>query len=830
MTSAPLRARWPIRVDGWLRDLRFGARTLARQPAFSLAAIATLALGIGAATAIFSVAYGVSLRPLPYPDPGRLVRIYEANAANAQPREDVSEATFHDWREGTPSLEHAALYTKPRSRFLDGTEPIRVTTMGVSPAFFDVLGVRPAFGRSFRPEREYTRTTREVVLSFGAWRRLFGGDTAIVGRPVRFADDEDAWVVIGVMPESFAFTQSVDIYQPRIIRLPVGRVVRGWRYDRVIARLRPGIAIEQARAELGAVSTRLAREFPTISAGWSVTVDPLHDSVVGSFARATWLLLAAVAVVLMVACLNVGGLLVARAVARDRETAVRAALGAGSWRLLRLWLAEAALLGTAGAGLGLAIAWAGVATLKAAAPPGIPRLDAIALDLPAVAVAVAATAVAILMFTVAPLGTRRQILHGLGAGSAGAGDSPKRHAARTALMMTQCAGAAALVVVAVLLTRSFIKLTALDPGWDATGVLSMTVNPPMPRELGRPWYRYVEWSDRLVQRLEATPGIARAAITTQVPLSPDPYASTIARGRGKAAGDIARWPGVAHHVTDGYFDTMGIRVVSGRRFGDSDRFTEGQLNYTDKADRGVAMVTESTARALWPGQPAIGQSMWLPDIDNTPWREVVGVVEDIQFHAVGEAPALHVFVPWTQASTGRPRLVARASVDAAAITPTVRAVVESVEPGTRIDAVTTLDALVSRATAQPRFTTRLVAAFGGLALLLAAVGIYGTLSYVVGSRTREIGIRLALGASRGAIMSNIVRRGVVPALAGGLLGLAIAVAVARVFRALLFGVDPVDPASIAGGAAVLIAVALAASAGPAYRAARVDPVRALRTD
>ena len=819
--------------DSWLRDLRFGARALRRQPGFFAAAVATLALGIGAATAIFSVAYGVSLRPLPYPDPDRLVRIYEANLANAKPREDVSKGAFHEWREGTPSLESAALYTKPRRRFLEGSDRESIVSMGVSPAFLDVLGTRPALGRGFKPEREYTRfTTREVILTHAAWERLFNGDRSAVGRFIRFSNDDDPFEVVGVLPASFSFTQPVDILQPMIVEVPVARILRNWRYDRMIARLRPGTTIEQARAELAAVSARLGRDFPSIHGGWSATIEPLRDSIVGTFAQATWLLLAAVGLVLLVACVNVGGLLVARAVSRDRETAVRIALGAGSWRLLRLWLAEASIVAVAGGTLGILVAWTGVAALKAAAPPGIPRLDAVALDLPTLAVASAATIVALLFFAAAPLGTHRGRPRALRMTASGAGDTPARQSMRKALLVAQCAGAATLVVLSVMLARSFARLTAFDLGWDPEGVLSLSVNPPMPRDLRRPWFRYVEWSDRLVDRLQATPGISAAAITTQVPLAPEPYPSTLARGRGKTAApvnDASRWPGISHHVTDGYFNVMGIRLVSGRTFGPGDRFTADQVNQTSKADHGVAIVTESTARMLWPGTSPLGQSLWLPDIDNVPWRDVIGVVEDIQFHAVGESPALHVFIPWTQSSTGSPRLVVRSTLRGGGAA-TVRQVVDSVEPGTRMDNLTTLEALVGRATAQPRFTTRAVAAFGGLALLLAAVGIYGTLAYIVSARTREIGIRLALGASRRDIMSRVLSRGLVPAACGGLAGIALAIALARAFRSLLFEIQPLDAGSVTAGAVLLLGVAVLAAIGPARRASRVDPVQALRAE
>jgi putative ABC transport system permease protein len=818
-------------ADSWLRDLRFAARALGRQPAFVAAAVATLALGIGAATAIFSVAYGVSLRPLPYPQPDRIVRIYEANLANAQPRQDVSVGTFHEWREGMPSLESAALYTQARTRFIEGSDGNPITSISVTPSFFDVLGIHPAQGRAFKPEREYTRfTLHEVVLTHAAWQRLFNGDGRAVGRYIRFDNDDDAFEIVGVLPASFSFTQPVDMFQLTIVEVPVARILRNWRYDRMIARLRPGASLDQARAELGAVSTRLARDFPTSNAGWTGTIEPLLDSIVGSFARATWLLLAAVGAVLLIACLNVAGLLVARAVARDRETQIRVALGAGAWRLLRLWLAEAAILGAAGAAGGITAAWLGVSALKAAAPPGIPRLEDVALDLPALSIALTATSIAIFFFAIAPALSRRERLAGLRASGAGAGETPGRHLARHASLAAQCAGAATLIVLAAMLTRSFVKLTAFDLGWLPSCVLSLRVAPPMPRELRRPWFRYVEWSDRLVQQLESTPGIARAAITTQVPLGPDSYPATLARGRGRTSDDAQRWPGVTHNVTDRYFETMGIRLVSGRTFDVRDRFTEAQVNHTERVERGSAIVTETAARLLWPGQPAVGQSLWLPDIDFVGWREVVGVVADIQFRAIGEQPAAHVFLPWTQFSTGRPRLVVRASLDTPASLAAVRQTLERVEPGTRVDQIATLDALVSRATAQPRFTTSLVSAFGALALVLAAVGIYGTLSFVAGARAREIGIRIALGATSRDIVTRMLARGVMPAAFGGLAGLLIAVAIARAFRSLLFGVDPVDAGSLAAGAALLLTVTLVAALAPARRAARVDPIVVLRAE
>ncbi len=813
-------------------DLALAIRSLRRRPGFAGASIATLALGIGASTAIFSVAYGIALRPLPYPAADRLIRIYEAKPSEAQLEHDVSIFALNAWREGAASLESIALFDKPRSRVIAGSDSEAVRVTSVSPGFFAVLGTRPFIGSAFRPEREYTRFTAddEAVISYETWQRLFGGRADIVGQTITLGGvgDDDVYRVIGVMPKGFEFDEPADMWQPtQIVELPLKAGFLNWRYEKAVARLRADASIGRARVELEAIAARLAREYPTQSTGWTVTVKSLHEAVVGRFGRATWLLLAAVGVVLLVTCLNVGGLLLARSVSRERETAVRAALGAGSWRLLRLWLAESAVLTTCGAMLGVLLAWWSVALLKAAAPPGIPRLDAVALDTPALALAASAALLAVAFFTLAPGGNRRvALVDGLRTGSSGAGDSTRRHLLRSALTFAQCAGAATLLVLAIVLTRSFVKLTAVDLGWNPSEVVSMRVSPPMPRELRRPWYRYVEWSDRLIGALQATPGVGRAAITTQMPLSSQTYPSLLARGRGKEARDAARWSGVSHSVTDGYFDTMGIRLISGRTFGRDDRFNEQQHLGEAPRAKGVAVVSESAARLLWPGRSPLGEALWLPNIDTVPWREVIGVVEDIQFYSVGEAPIAHVFVPWTQFPTGGPQLVVRGTASIAA----VREIVQTVHPGTFVEQIASLDSLVARATAQPRFTTRLVAAFAALALMLAAVGIYGTLSYVVGARTREIGIRLALGASRRAIVANVARYGIVPAVAGGGIGVVAAVALVRAFRALLFGIEPVDPASFAGAATALLLVAVAAALGPAVRASRVDPSVALRAE
>ena len=385
-----------------------------------------------------------------------------------------------------------------------------------------------------------------------------------------------------------------------------------------------------------------------------------------------------------------------------------------------------------------------------------------------------------------------------------------------------------LVVLAVMLTRSFGRLSSFDLGWDATGLVSLKPEPTMPRTRARTSW-LVNWSDRLLAQVEATPGIERAAITTSIPLSPRFVQAQVA-GAVDAASTERRWSGVAHAVTDGYFEVMGMSLIEGRTFNAADRFSDARLTSGSPLDGTVAVVSQSVARALWPGQPALGQIVRLPVGSKPPPLEVVGVVEDLQFHAVGEQPTLHVFVPWTQAAIPGHYLIGKVSGDPVSSLPVLRRVVEAVEPGTPVDQMTAMETLVRRATAQPRFTATTVAAFGLVALVLAAIGIYGTLSFLVGARMREIAIRLSLGAARTAIVPNVLQRGLTPVLVGGVAGVFIAAAIARSFEALLFQIEPLDAVSFAAGAALLLVAALAAALGPTLRVLRVNPATTLRAE
>jgi putative ABC transport system permease protein len=411
--------------------------------------------------------------------------------------------------------------------------------------------------------------------------------------------------------------------------------------------------------------------------------------------------------------------------------------------------------------------------------------------------------------------------------SAAADTTKERLTARHTLLVGQCAGAVALVVLSVMFVRSFVNLTSFDLGWNPSEVLSMNVSPATRFTTG---YGVIEWSQRLVEALEARPGIERAAVTSQIPLSSLSYSDNFAKGRPVAGSEERRWSGVIHSVTDEYFQVMGIRLVEGRAFSPADRFAEDQFKQGAKTEQGVVMVSQTVARTLWPRQSALGQALWIPNVDDVTWRQVVGVVEDIQFHAVGEAPGLHIFVPWTQKPTFVPKLLVKSTSDQAVTLLLVRDVLRTIDPGTRTDNIATLQTRVSDATAQPRFTMRVVVGFALLALTLAAIGIYGTVSYLVSSRARDIAIRLTLGASRREILRAVLRRALVAVGAGAGAGIILAAMLARTFDALLFEVGPIDAGSLVVGGLLMVLTAVLAAFVPSRRALNVDPAASLRSE
>jgi len=806
-------------------DLRYAFRTLRKSPGFTLVALLTLGLGIGANAAIFSVVQGVLLRPLPYQEPERLVRLFHTHAEQgvmdgAFSPQDFDDLTRELAAPGGPWERLGAYwFTAGHSGMtLTGEgEPRRLEAAMVGAGFFPTLGVEAARGRTLRPEENVPGADRVVMLSDRLWRRSFGADPRIVGGSLRL--DGEAFTVAGVMPPSFQFpAREVDLWAPISLiaedDIPHRRALR-WMH--VVGRLRPGTNLERAGAQTDALLARLAAAYPDSNEGWSAArLVRLHEALVGDVRPALVVLLAAVAGVLLIACANLANLLLARATARGRELAVRAALGAGRRRLVRQLLTESVLLALAGGALGLVLAVWGVDALVALAAGDLPRPDEVRPDAGVVAFTFALSLLTGLAFGLLPAfrASRLDDLHGvLKEGGRGGGAGRGRSLARNGLIVAETALAVVLLVGAGLMLRSFRALLHVDPGFRAENVLSLSLTFPdtTDAEPGR----LVAVRDEVVRRVEALPGVIAAGGAKTLPLAGggEPYGYTVP-GRSGALAEVQPQAGV-FIVTPGYFRALGIPVLAGRAFTDR-----------DGEEQPVIVVNRALARQVWPGEPAVGKALMLGEYR----LEVVGVVGDVRSAGLAADPGSAVYIPSTLAPRSTMKLFVRTASDPLALAGAVRETIWQVDRDLPISDLAALPQVVAADVARPRFLSVLLALFGALALTLAAVGLYGVVAYGVGQRTHEIGIRMALGAGRGRVLRGVVGQGMRWTLLGLALGLAGAFAATRLLAGLLFGVAPTDAVTFAGVALLLAAAAALASWVPARRAAATDPLTALRSE
>ena len=809
------------------RDARYAVRSLRRSPGFTATAVLTLTLGLGATIAIFSAVNGVLLRPLPYADPDRLVTVSYGRGST------VAAGTFLDWKSASRSFERMGVeeYWTPS---LTGREKAEeLLAVRVSADILPLLGVPPLLGRAFLPEEEHAGRDRVVVLTHESWRRRFAGDPRVVGQTMLL--DGAPHTVVGVMPPGFRFAP----YWATEAELAAPLVLDHRREDRQgsslrsFSRLRPGVTLAQARGEMAAIAARLEREYPGQNQG--VTVTPLREEEVGDVRPALLILLAAVAFVLLIACATVAHLQLVRAAARERELAVRTALGASRGRLVQQSLVESAMLSAVGGALGLALAYGGVRLLVALAPPGVPRLDAVGIDARVGAFAAAATLLSALVFGAAPalIASRVNVHAGLKEGSRSAADSVRRRRIRGALVASEFAMALVLLVGAGLVLRSFAALMREDAGFERRRILSLrvSVRGTQHADLARRPAFFRE----LVERVGALPGVEAASAINHLPMWGDHW-----RFPFFVEGRPVPPPGEDNLATfrivrPGYFRTMRIPIVRGRDFTAED----------EAAGAHVIVINETMARRHWPNDDAIGKRLSVDGRSAPPdWFTVIGVVRDVKQGSWSEPPSEEMYFPHlrTEKDPGPPlrladflspdymTLVVRTSADPAALTRAVEGVVLAMDRGAPISGVTTMEQVITRQVVQPRFYLLLLGAFAGVALVLAAVGVYGVISYSVARRTHEIGLRLALGARRSDPFRLVVRQGMRLAALGAALGLAGALAVTRYLRSLLFGVQPTDPATFAVVTLLLAAVAFVACCVPAWRASRVDPVVALRAE
>jgi putative ABC transport system permease protein len=796
-------------MDNLLADLRYGARSLLRSGSLSVAALLTLALGIGANTALFSVVDGILLRPLPFPEPERLVAAYADYSARGGPeREWLSYPNFADLREAGVFRELAGYGGWGPTLAGAGVAESLNAAQVSSGMFADVLGVRPVLGRGFSSEDDRPGAEPVVLLSHGLWARRFGSDPAIVGSSIVL--DGATHTVIGVLPEGLRppFLPAAELWSPLAPGFGASIDSRGSANMRAIGRLPDGVSLERARDGALQLARRLELEYPDANTGVGYSLQPLREDLVASAETALWVLLGAVGLILLIACVNVANLLLARGASRRAEIAVRAALGAGRARIARQLLTESALLAGAGGLLGFLVAIWGTQLLVAMAPEGTPRLQEVAVDGRVLGFAAATALLSGLLFGLMPAlrAARGDLVSGLKQGGR-SGAGPRR-GLQSALVVGQVALALVLLVGSGLLLRSFATLQAVEPGFRIENRLSLSLVLPeeaYDREARSRFY------DRLIARLEALPGIEGAAAVSSVPMSGnDGDVNFIVQGRPlpPPGEEQAVW---MRRVTPGYLELMGIGIAAGRSFRESD----------DATAPPVVIINETMARQQFPGLDPVGQRLNVNRFDAPVWREIVGVARDIKNFGVRSGSRNAMYMPHDQVPSRFMSVVVATRFDPEAAIPMIRSEIAKLDPQLAASGVTTLERIVRESLAPDRFVAT---------LLLAGVGLYGVISYDVARRTREMGIRMALGAGAAAIV-RLVLRDTLALVAGGIAtgGLAGAFA-ARLMESLLFGVSPHDPGTLAAVVLVLVVVGAGAAALPARRAARREALRGLQAD
>ena len=805
-------------MDRLSQDLQYAVRRLLKAPGFTFVAVFTLALGIGANSAIFSVVNGVLLKPLPYPESDRLVGVYHTTEGQ---RAVMSGPNFSDIARLATSLENAAAYNTSRMILTGEGEPARLLTADVSASLFNALRVRAALGRTFNADENTPGRTKVVVLSHGVWEQRFGSDPAVIGR--RITLDGVAHEVIGVMPAGFSFPAGRQLWVPLDYDENFVSKQRGAWYLNVVARLKPDVTPGQSAAEVETIGRNLARQYPDANGAIGMTATPLLEAMVGEIRRSVIILLGAVGFVLLIACTNVANLLLARAAAREAEMAVRTALGAGRGRLVRQLLTESVLLSLIGAGLGLLLAVWGVELLITLKPEGIPRLDNVQVDATVIFFTLLTAVVTGVLFGLVPAFTAtRGLSASLREAGRGAVTSRTGMRVRGVLVIAELALAVMLLAGAGLLIRSFMKLQAVDPGFRSEQALTF--------ELTLPDSRYaddgprIQFFDQLLTRLSALPGARSASAVLGLPLSGLDLVLSFEVG-GRPPVPPSQQPAMQVRVaTPGYFGAIGIPIKRGRGFTDDDRAGTPR----------VVIITEAAARQFFPGEDPIGKKITLG------WRrgpnreraggEVVGIVGDVRDAALNEPHPPQIYMPFRQWPVSFMTVVMKTSVPPSSLAEAARAQVAALDPNLPLSEVSTLDAVVSRSISQQRFYLTLLTIFAAVALVLAAIGIFGVLSYAVAQRTREIGIRMALGAQGRTVVTLIVRQAMILVVSGVVVGTVAALFLSETMTKMLFSIKPTDPATFITVAAVLIGVALFAAYVPARRATRVDPIVALRTE
>ncbi len=809
-------------MDGFWQDLRYGFRMLLKNPGFTVVAVLTLALGIGANTAIFSVVNGVLMRPLPYPAAGQLVQVF--SVWPTQPRFPMAIADFKDYMDQNKVFSSAALYAERDLDLTVSSTPFHLSGLGVSQMYFQVLGYHPALGRDFQKNEDYKGNNHVVILSDRLWRNHFGSDPDIVGKSLILSDE--SFTVIGVMPpdvqhvggvyRSAAQGDTVDVWWPLALwPSQTNGCDRGCHYLNMVARLKSGVSPQQANAEMDSIAANLGKLYPDSNKNGRILIVPLKEEIVGQARLMLLVLLGSVGFLLLIACVNVANLSLARATSRHREIAVRSVLGAGGFRIARQLLTESLLLASAGCAFGLVFAWWGVAALVALSPENLPRLQSVRVDAPVLFFAALITVATALLFGLAPAFAvlREDVNKSLKDGDRGSTASADRGRLRDWLVTAEIALALVLLTGGGLLMRTFFNLQHVNAGFEAAQVLTFHTDLPGKRYAADG--SFIRFYKDLTARIQSLPGVESVGVSSDVPWTGYDDNSTFDI-EGRPANPNETVEARYHFVSPDYFRAMGIPLISGRFYA---------LTDDDKSPK-VIVVNSALAAKYFPGQSALGKRL---DLWGNKGVEIVGVVGDVKDTPdASQAKAAFYFPDWQFSDRSDRTVVVRAQSDLVTLAAEVRREVLAIDKDLPITKVVPMDEIGAHAISNARFTMLLVASFAGLALLLAAVGIFGVMSYSVTQRTHEIGIRMALGAQQQDVLGMVVSQGSRLAIAGVGFGLLAALILTRAMTTLLYGVSASDPWTFAGVAIVLVGVALFACYLPARRAARVDPIVALR--
>jgi putative ABC transport system permease protein len=819
------REMWSLKfIETLIQDLRYGARTLMKNPGFAAVAALTLALGIGANTAIFSVVNAVLLRPLQYSDPDRLVQVWQNFPQSGANQVTVSAPEFLDYKDQNRVFERMAAFRPQGFTLTGGAEPELIIGGRVSADLFPLLGVTPALGRALLPEEDQPGSQRAVILSHGLWQRRFGSDMTLIGKSLTL--DGESFTVVGVMPPGFQFPPQAQNELWANVPFDANDLTRrGWRPLGVIARLKSGVNLDQANAELRAIAGRFPVSGPVPSA-YAVS---LQEQVVGRVRRALLVMFGAVSFVLLIACANVANLLLSQAAARQREMAIRAAVGASRSRLIRQSFVESLPLALLGGGAGLLLAVGIVKLLVSASPDNLPRAHEIGVDLRTLGFTLSVSLLTGVVSSLAPAlqFSKLGLNESLKEGGRGTSVSFRRFSLRSVLLVSEVALSLTLLIGAGLMINSFTRLLQVDPGFDPRGVQTM--------QIALPQSKYAEIQQRAfffeqaLERIRRLPGVQSAGMTSALPLTFNPdFGFTIEGRTPSAPGDTpqTRWRAISHD----YLRTMGIALRRGRYFTGQDH----------ENAPGVALINETMARRFWPDEDPLGKRIKLGGPQRPyPWMEIVGIVGGVKHDGLDAPVGPEMYMPYAQTPFSQMPaglrfppmfLAARSGLDHASLAAAMRAEIKALDKDLPVINIRTLDQLLADSISQHRFYLTLLAFFAAVALILAAVGLYGVVSYTVRQRTHEIGVRMAFGARAVDVLRLIIRYAMKLTLIGALIGLAGALALTRLMKTLLFEVSATDPLTFAGVSALLAAVALLACYVPARRATKVDPLVALRVE